>query len=62
MKTFTNPVAHVYREANSCADKLARMGADPILDYLFLYDSLLVVVDLLAIDKAGLVCNRLLVP
>ena len=39
MKTFTNPVAHVYKEANSCADKLARMGADPILDYLFLYDS-----------------------
>ena len=52
-------MAHVYREANSCADKLTRMGADPISDYLFLYDSLPVVVDLLAIDKARLACNRL---
>lgn len=62
MKTFTNSVSHVYMEANSCADKLARMGADPISDYLLLYDSPPVVVDLLAIDKARLVCNRLVVP
>lgn len=62
MKTFTNSVSHVYMEANSCADKLARMGADPISDYLLLYDSPPVVVDLLAIDKAGLVCKRLVVP
>ena len=28
MKTFTNSVAHVYREANSCADKLASVPSN----------------------------------
>ena len=41
MKTFTNcAVTHVYREANGCADRLTRMGADLTSDYLFLYDPL----------------------
>ena len=53
---------HVYREANGCANRLARMGADIKLDYLFLYDPPPVVVDLLDNDKAGHVCNRLVVP
>ena len=63
MKTFTNcSVMHVYREANGCANRLARMGADLKSDYLFLYDPPPVVVDLLDNDKAGHVCNRLVVP
>ena len=62
MKTFPNyTVAHVYREANRCADKLARMRADLQSDYLILFNLPLVMEDLLASDKAGHVCNRLVV-
>lgn len=36
MKIFTNcSVAHVYMEAKSCVDRLARLGADLLSDYLF---------------------------
>lgn len=36
MKNFTDcSVAHVYREANSYADKLARLGANLLSNYLF---------------------------
>ena len=55
-------VTHVYREANYCADRLAKMGADLHTDYLSLYNPPPVVVDLLALDKAGHVCNRLILP
>ena len=51
----------VYREANSCADRLARMGAELTLEHLFLCNPPSVVVDLVAMDKAGHVCNRLIV-
>ena len=62
-KTFLNClVTHVYREANYCADRLAKMGADLHTDYLFLYNPPPVVADLLALDKAGHVCNRLILP
>ena len=62
MKTFPNcTVAYVYREANRCADKLVRMGVDLQSDYLILFNLPLVVEDLLASDKAGHVCNRLVV-
>lgn len=57
-KSFLNClVKFVYREANSCADRLANMGVDLYTDYLFLYNLLSVVVDLLVMDKAGHVCN-----
>ena len=40
----------VYREANSCANRMARMGAEFTLDHLFLCPPS-VVVDLVAMDK-----------
>ena len=45
-------VTHIYREANRCADKLAKMGATQDTDLLILYEPLPVVDDLLAFDKA----------
>ncbi|KAL0014884.1 hypothetical protein SO802_001953 [Lithocarpus litseifolius] len=63
MKTFLNcAVVHVYREANRCADRLARLGADLHSDHLILYNPPPVVEDLLASDKAGFFGNRLVVP
>lgn len=62
MKTFPNyNVAHVYKEANRCADKLVRLGADLHSDHLIWYNPPLVVEELLASDKASHVCNRLVV-
>ena len=35
IKTFSNSlVVHVFREANSCADRLVRMGTEFIFDFL----------------------------
>ena len=63
MKTFLNcTMAHVFMEANRCANRLARLGADLHSDYLILYNPPLVVEDLLASDKASHFCNRLVVP
>ena len=57
-KSFLNYLVKlVYREANSCADRLVNMGVGLYTDYLFLYNLLSVVVDLLVMDKAGHVCN-----
>ena len=64
IQTFLNySVAHVFREANGCADWLARMGAElDVTDFLFLFDPPDVVAEMLARDKVGLVCcNRLFV-
>ena len=52
---------YVYREANSCADRLTRMGAELTLDHLFLCNPPPMVIDLLSVDKAGHVCNKLTV-
>ena len=52
----------MFREANGCADRLARMGAELVTDFLFLFESPDVVGEMLASDKAGIVfCNRLVV-
>ena len=60
-KTFPNClVMHVYREANCYVDRLAKMGADLYTEYFFLYNPPMVV-DLLALDKASHVCNRLII-
>lgn len=49
IKTFSySLLVHVYREANSYADRLARMGAELTSDFLILYNPPDVVVDLLA--------------
>ena len=63
IKTFPNYLmVHVFREANSCANRLDRMGAELISDFQFLYNPSNVVVDLLIREKAGFVCcNRLVV-
>lgn len=61
-KSFLNClVKHVYREANSCVDRLAKIAANLYTDHFFLYNPPPVVVDLLVMDKAGHVCNRLIV-
>ena len=63
MKMFLNcTVAHVFREVNRCADKLARLGTNLHSDHLILYNSLPVVEDLLTSDKATHFYNRLVVP
>ena len=51
----------MYREANSCADRLTRMGAELTLDHLFLCNPPPMVIDSLSVDKAGHVCNKLIV-
>nr|POE59596.1 putative ribonuclease h protein [Quercus suber] len=62
IKTFTNcTVAHIFREANRCANKLANMGATQAVNFLLLYEPPPVVVDLLAFDKTELFCNKMLV-
>ena len=64
IQTFPNSsVAYVFREANGCADRLARMGAELVVtNFLFLFEPLDVVGEMLASDKAGIVfCNRLVV-
>ena len=42
--------------------RIGVLGVALYSDHLILYNPLLVVEDLLASDKAGLVCNRLVVP
>lgn len=49
-------------EADRCTDRLVRLGADLHSNHLILYNSPPVVEDLLASDKAGHFCNRLVVP
>ena len=62
IQTFpSSSVAHVFREANGCADRLARVGADlVVIDFLFLFEPPDVVGEMLASDKVSIVfCNRL---
>ena len=54
-------------EISMCIGKLIvvlieRMGAELILDHLFLCNPPPLVVNLLSLDKAGHVCSRLIVP
>ena len=54
-------VTHIFREANRCADNMAKMGADLVSDFQILYEPPPVVDNALAFDKAELFCNRLIV-
>ena len=56
-------MAHVFREANGCTDRLARMGAELLVtDFLFLFEPPDMVGEMLASDKADIVfCNRLVI-
>ena len=53
-------IVHIYREANQCADALAKLGASSLDSFvIFLYPSP-VVESIIASDKASLRCNRLI--
>ena len=53
-------IVHIYKEANQCADALAKLGASSLDSFvIFLYLSP-VVESILASDKACLRCNRLI--
>ena len=54
-------MAHIFRETNRYADKLANMGATQAINFPLLHEPLPVVVDLLAFDKAELFFNRMVV-
>ena len=53
-------IQHVYREANQCADALARLGSSVISSFAIFVVLLPMVVSLLAFDEAGSFCNRLI--
>ena len=62
MKMFLNCImAHVFREVDRCADRLARLRADLHSNRLILYNPPPMVEDLLTSDKDGHFCNRLVV-
>ena len=52
-------VLHVYREANQCADALAKLGAQSGSHFVVFCNPPLVVENLLVFDKANMFCNRL---
>ena len=53
-------IEHVYKEANQCADALAKLGAK--FSAMFIYFNLPpnVVVNLLTLDRAATSCNKLI--
>ena len=62
IKTFPScTMAHIFREANRYADKLANIEATQAVNFLLLYEPPPVVVDLLAFDKVELFCIRMVV-
>ena len=61
LRTFPRTrIEHVYREANQCADALAKLGAK--FSAMFIYFDIPpdVVVNLLTLDRAATSCNRLI--
>ena len=53
-------IVHIYREANQCANALAKLGACSVDSFvIFLYPSP-VVESIIASNKANLRCNRLI--
>ena len=52
-------IPHVYREANQCADALARLGSNVIPSFVVFVEPPPVVANLLSLDAAGNFCNRL---
>ena len=60
LKDFPNTqVVHAYREANQCADVLAKMGAASLTSFVVFWTPLPVVDSILAHDKANVCCNRI---
>uniref|UniRef100_A0A2N9IBY2 Reverse transcriptase domain-containing protein n=1 Tax=Fagus sylvatica TaxID=28930 RepID=A0A2N9IBY2_FAGSY len=52
-------VLHIYREANSCADALAKAGAAQALDFISFNTPPLFVMEALAFDCSNMFCTRL---
>ncbi|XP_050241321.1 uncharacterized protein LOC126690241 [Quercus robur] len=52
-------VIHAFREANQCADALAKLGAQFLSSFVTFCNPPSVVKDILTFDKANLCCNRL---
>ena len=52
-------IQHVYREANQCADTLARLGSSVIPSFVIFVEPPPVGANLLALDAAGNFCNKL---
>ena len=54
-------MTHIFREANRCADRRAKMEVVQLIDFLILYESSLVVDNLLPFDKVEIFFNILVV-
>lgn len=54
-------VAHIFQEANRCADITAKIGANLATNFQILYEPPPMVDNALAFDKAELFCNRLVI-
>ena len=52
-------VVHTFREANQCADTLARFGGSSISNFVVFLSPPSVVAGLLLADKEATFCNRL---
>ena len=50
---------HVFREANQCADALAKIGAQSLYSFITFCNPLLVMEDILTFNKGNLRCNTL---
>ena len=55
-------VVHAFREANQCADGLAKLGSQSLYNFAVFCNPLHVVESILSFDKANMRCNRLLNP
>ena len=53
-------VVHTFREANQCADTLAKFGGSAIFNFVIFLCPPPVVADLLFADKEASFCNRLI--
>ena len=62
LKVFPNTqVVHAYREANQCADALAKMGATSLTSFVVFWTPPPVVDSILAHDRAYVFCNRIVI-
>ena len=51
---------HIFRGANMCADSLAKIEVEQPIDFIIFYEPTSIVGPLLAFEKVGLFCNRLI--
>ena len=53
-------IGHCYREANYCADFLARTGAMQASSFILYQDPPVGLIELIRLDKDGMCCNRVI--